>query len=68
MLKNINRLEYVIEGKVYHFMCDMDSPLHNVKEALFQFIKYVGSIEDVIKKAQEEKLSAEKLAQEIKAE
>lgn len=30
-------------------MCDQDSPLHHVKEALFQFQKYIGQIEDQVK-------------------
>jgi ABC-type glycerol-3-phosphate transport system substrate-binding protein len=46
MLKNISQLEYVIAGKVFHFACDMDSELHLVKEALCQFMKFVGNIED----------------------
>jgi hypothetical protein len=62
MLKNIIRLEHSVGNKVYHFLCDNDSPLDHVKEALFQFTKYAGQIEDQmktqqeqIKKAQEEK-------------
>ena len=53
MLKNISQLESVIEGKVHHFLCDSDSPLTHVKEALFQFQKFVGQIEDNIKSQQE---------------
>lgn len=60
MLKNISRLENKINEKTYQFLCDMDSPLPEVKEALFQFIKYVGQIEDQIKAKQEqEKLNSE---------
>jgi len=40
-------------------MCDMDSPLPDVKEALFQFQKYVGQIEDAVK-AQQAQQEAEK--------
>lgn len=54
MLKNISRLETKINEKNYQFLCDMDSPLPEVKEALFQFVKYVGQIEDQIKAKQEQ--------------
>lgn len=53
MLKNITRLEHTIGDKVYHFTCDSDSPLPHVKEALFQFLKDVGNIEDQTRAAQE---------------
>ena len=49
MLKNISKLEVKINEKVYQFLCDMDSPLEHVKEALFQFSKYAGQLEDAIK-------------------
>lgn len=48
MLKNISKLEVVIGEKVYQMICDSDSPLEHVKEALFQFQKYVGQVEDAI--------------------
>jgi hypothetical protein len=53
MLKNISRLETKINEKTYQFLCDMDSALPEVKEALFQFIKYVGQIEDQLRAKQE---------------
>jgi hypothetical protein len=37
MLKNLIRLEHKIGEKVYHFLCDTDSPIGEVKEALMQF-------------------------------
>lgn len=46
MLKNITQLEHIVAGKVFHFMCEMDSELPAVKEALCQFLKFVGNIED----------------------
>jgi len=52
MLKNISKLELKVGEKVYQFLCDNDSPLNDVKEALFQFIKYCGQVEDQIKAAQ----------------
>jgi len=59
MLKNISKLEIKIGEKTYQFLCDMDCPLHEVKESLFQFIKYVGQIEDKIKEQQEAQKSQE---------
>jgi hypothetical protein len=59
MHKNISRLEYNINERTYHFTCDPDSPLQDVKEVLFQIMKYIGHIEDQIKLAKE-KLAAEK--------
>jgi len=32
----------------------MDSPVEHVKQALFEFIKYVGQVEDAIKASQEQ--------------
>ncbi len=52
MLKNISQLEVKIAEKIYHLTCDNDSPLEHVKEALCQFLKYVGNIEDQIKASQ----------------
>jgi hypothetical protein len=63
MLKNISKLEFQISDKSYHFLCDQDSPIDHVKEALFQFSKFIGQFEDGIKKAKlesEEKQKEEK--------
>lgn len=46
MLKNVSSLELIIENKVYRFYCDVGSSLPHVKEALFQFQKFIGNIED----------------------
>ena len=67
MLKNITRLEVNINDKSYQFHCDMDSPLGDVKEALFQYQKYIGQVEDHVKKQLDEKKAkeeADKLASE----
>lgn len=53
MLKNITKLECSIQGKSFQFLCDNDSPLEYVKEALFQYLKYVGQIEDQVKTQQD---------------
>jgi hypothetical protein len=57
MLKNLSKLELEIGNKMYQLLCENDSPIEHVKEALFQFQKYIGQIEDQVKatkKAQEE--------------
>jgi len=54
MLKNISKLECVVNEKPYQLLCDMDSPLECVKEALFQFQKYIGQVEDQVKAQQEQ--------------
>jgi hypothetical protein len=61
MLKQISQLEHKTENKTYHFLCDQDSPLNEVKDALFQFLKYVGQVEDAAK-AQQEALKAQEAA------
>jgi len=61
MLQNQSKLEIKIEDKIYQFICDPNSSLQNCKEALFQFLKYIGKIEDeAIKAEQESKLSETK--------
>jgi len=59
MLKNISRLECQIGEKLYQFYCDVDSPLTDVKEAIFQFQKYVGMIEDQVREMQKQKAEEE---------
>jgi len=59
MLKNLVRLEFIVADRVYHFVCDPDSPIEHLKEALFQCQKYVGAVEDNIKAQLEAKKSVE---------
>lgn len=59
MLKNLTQLEHKIGDKVYHFVCDPASPLNEVKDALFQFLKYVGQVEDAMKAQQAAQAPAE---------
>lgn len=67
MLKNVVRLEHKIGERVYHFMCDNDSPTSEVKDAIFQFSAFVASIE---KQAQDAaaKQAEQKAAEEPKPE
>lgn len=68
MLKNLSRLEHIAGNKVYHFICDQDSPLNEVKDALFQFLKYVGQVEDAVKAKQAEQISQEPPKEELKSD
>ena len=63
MLKNITQLEAIIADKVYHFACDIDSPLPHVKEAILKFLYYVNQIEEQVvaqQKAAQDKAEADK--------
>ncbi len=53
MLKNITQLEIKIEDRIFVFQCPPDSPISHVKEALFQFTRFAGEIEDKAKEEQE---------------
>ena len=64
MLKNIVKLEFMIADKVYYFLCDNDSPIEHIKEAIFQIQKYIGQVEDNVKA----QLAAQKEAEEKKPE
>ncbi len=64
MFQTIAKFEVLIEGKAYHFMCDPNSSIDHVKEALFQVQKAVATLEDQIKAAQE---AAKKAEEEAKA-
>ncbi len=69
MLKNISKLEFKIAEKNYEFLCDNDSPLEHVKEAIFQFQKYIGYVEDQIKAQKEASSKVESLpTEELKSE
>lgn len=69
MLKNLYQLEHAIENKVCRFICDNDTPINFIKEALFQMQKFIGFAEEQAK-AQQEALNAlkEPVAEESKAE
>lgn len=52
MLSNLVQLAHQVENKVCRFICDNDTPVAIVKEALFQFQKYIGQVEDAAKAQQ----------------
>ena len=49
MLRNISQLDCKVGEKLYSLLCDQDSPLEHVKGALFEFLKYIGKVEDAMK-------------------
>lgn len=53
MIKNLAGLECKIEEEVIKLVCGSNCPLTHIKEALFQFLKHIGQIEDMAKKQQE---------------
>lgn len=61
MLKNLNQLELEIDGQMFHFNCDMDAPIHLIKEALFQFQTYVGKIQEFHTKNEKKEITKETL-------
>ena len=62
MLSTISRLEQVINGKLYHLLCACDSPLADLKEALFQFQNFVGKIEEQAKAASAQQVEVPQIA------
>ncbi len=71
MQKALTQIEFKVADKIFHFVCDPDSSIEHVKEALFQIGKYIGSIEDAIKARQAQALaeqSAQIPADEVKTE
>jgi hypothetical protein len=58
MLSNLSMLKCKVNGNDYQFLCDCNSPTGEIKEALFQFVKFVGKVEDAANSQQvEEKLT-----------
>jgi hypothetical protein len=49
MLSQLSVFAHQIENRAFHLLCDPNSPLSHVKEALAQFMKHVGNLEDQIK-------------------
>jgi len=68
MIRNLAQLEVMVGDKIYRLLCDQDSPIAAVKEALFQLSSYVAKIEEKVaedaKKAEEEKAKVEQAPQE----
>ena len=60
MMKNVTQLKCTVNGKENVFLCDIDCSTIEVKESLYQFLKYVGQVEDAhaakLKAEQDEKV------------
>ena len=54
----INSLIHKVEDRAVHLIVDPQSPLNEIKDALFEFLKYVGQVEDAVK-AQQAKAAEE---------
>lgn len=53
MLSNLVQLTHTVENKACQFICANDTPINVIKEALFQFQKFIGTVEDQAKAQQE---------------
>lgn len=68
MQKQLTQIEVKICDKVYQFICDPDSPLAHVKEALFHVIKHVISVQEKIESEKTSIPEQDAPIQEIKSE
>ena len=59
MLRPGFNIEFKLNDKYVSLVSSNDVPLEMVKEALFQFQKYVGQVEDSVKAQQESKKKEE---------
>lgn len=55
MLKNISKLQIKIDEKVYEFLCDNDSTLGSIYDAITQMKQYVLNLMIEQEKKQEKK-------------
>lgn len=46
MLKNLSQLETMVEGKIHRYLCDHDSQIDHVIQALVQFLSYAQKFKD----------------------
>lgn len=68
MLKNITKISCKIGERNFDLFCDNDSPLNEVKESLFEFLKIIGKIEDAAKSAQKEQEVNDERKEQVEAE
>ena len=54
MIKNVTRLEHKVGDRVYHFLCDNDSSLGEIHDALAKFKSYVVEIINAAEKQKEQ--------------
>ena len=46
MIKNLSQVQARVDNKEFYLLCDSDSTFPQVKEALFQLQKAIGTVED----------------------
>lgn len=69
MIKNVSQMKCLVNGKEHILTCEMDCSTLEVKEALYQFLKYVGQVEDHYnQKLKEEQDSKVEILEEIPTE
>lgn len=63
MITNITKIECRVGEKNYQLLCDIDAPLADVKEAIFQFQKFLGQVEDKLRETQQAQEAEKKAAE-----
>lgn len=54
MLKNIVRLESIVNQKVGHLLLENDCPIEVAEHMLLEFLQYLGKLKEQVKAKQEE--------------
>lgn len=44
MIKNLTRIEHIVEGRIFHLLFDQDSPIEHILQSLHQFLGIITSI------------------------
>lgn len=68
MLKTLAQLEHKIGENAYHFLCAANAPIHEIKDAILQFLGHVVSIENAVKAQKEATAAAPEAPVEAKPE
>lgn len=67
MLKNVAQLEHKIGDRVFHFVCDPQSPIQEVMQALNKMMVWASQLEDQIKAQQAQQAAQAATQDEVKA-
>ncbi len=65
MIKNIVRLESVINGRVGHFLLDNDCPIEAAEQMALEFLQYLGQLKAQAKAQQAASASETDIKPEI---
>lgn len=52
MLSNLVQLKHIVGEKAIHLICDNDTEIPSIREALCKFLSYVQQVEDKVKEQQ----------------